>query len=97
MKPWRELVPGGFADDGSFGVHPCDERRAKQAICAAIEAGASFDDFQNAMFLYLHRKRGRCDPEFWSHAARQFLTARWYWGDMAGRQPGDPLFGLELG
>jgi hypothetical protein len=93
---WRDLVPGGFADDGCFGVHPCDERRAKQAICAALEAGASFDNFQEEMFKYMYRRFGTRDSQFWCHAARQCLSARWFWGDLAGRQSDDPLFGLAL-
>jgi hypothetical protein len=49
------------------------------------------------MFRYLYRKYGVTDQQFWCHTTRQLLTAWWYWGDMAGPQPGDPLFGLELG
>jgi hypothetical protein len=68
---WRDLVPGGFADDGNFGAHPCDAYRARKAICAAIEAGAPFDNFQEEMFKYMYRTFGTRDPQFWCHAARQ--------------------------
>jgi len=52
---WQDRIPGCFGDkDGWFAGHPLDERRAKEAIKEAKDAGASRDDFEKEIEKYLN-------------------------------------------
>lgn len=53
-QDWRQLVPACFGKaDKEFAIHPEDEHRARKAVSAAKKAGASRDDFQKEMILFL--------------------------------------------
>lgn len=53
---WQDDVAGGFGtQDIIFGGHPLDEQRAKQAIKAAKDAGATRDDFEKEMVWHIYK------------------------------------------
>lgn len=58
-QDWRAMLPGCFGRiDRQFAIHPDDEKRAQKAITAAKNAGASRDEFQRELNLYLDKNVG---------------------------------------
>ena len=58
MSDWHRLLRGAFAfETAPFGSHPCDERRALEAIAMAIRAGASRMDIEDEICEYLSSKK----------------------------------------
>ena len=53
---WKEKVRGGFGEaDVIFAGHPLDEDRAKKAIKAAKDAGASRDEFEKELVWHVYK------------------------------------------
>lgn len=56
-QDWKNLIPGAMAGDTApFGLHPNDEKRAKEAISQAKEANATFEDFECEIVSYSWRR-----------------------------------------
>ena len=56
-QEWKNLIPGAMAGDTApFGLHPNDEKRAKEAVSQAKKANATFKDFECEIVSYCWRK-----------------------------------------
>lgn len=73
------MIPGCFGSaDMIFAGHPSDESRAKAAIKAAKNTGATKDDFEKEMLWHLFSNVSARDV-FWDLAQKQreALNKKW--------------------
>ncbi len=75
---WRELVAGTMPTGAPFGVHPNDQKRAKESIKSAKSEGATFSDFAGQVFTECHKHLSH--PINYDTVSAQIERAREMWG-----------------
>jgi len=54
MNDWKQMMKGCFGiEDRIFGGHPCDEKRAREMLKAAIDAKATMEEIVSEAVRFL--------------------------------------------
>jgi hypothetical protein len=86
-RPWQDLITRCFGEnDRIFANHPLDEKRAKEAIAAAKEAGATMTDFEKELLWDVYRHVKNHDV-FWELVDNQNEKAKENVGEKMSRLP----------
>lgn len=69
---WKEQIPACFeAKDLMFAATPAERSKARHALAAAGDEGASWQDFENALRAFMTKRD--CTT---AHIAEQIVKAR---------------------